>query len=153
MMLYADDISQFSNAMWHFQSQINTLQKFCKFSGMQVNVGKTQITVFRTCGIVQSNERWFLNAQQVEVVSYCKYFSHLKLLNWKLNSCQKVYNMLLAYCYWHIVHICYWHIVKQGKITGFYMLKIYYSDTDLGMLFNTKKLGTKDNFYIYTKKD
>ena len=41
LLLYADDIAQFSDRIWYLQDQINTLQTFCTKSGMQVNVSKT----------------------------------------------------------------------------------------------------------------
>ena len=41
MLLYADDIAQFSDLVWRLQYQINILEKFCQISGMSVNVDKT----------------------------------------------------------------------------------------------------------------
>ena len=75
---------RFTDRGWCLQNQINTLQKFCTLSGMQVNASKTQIIVFRNGGIVKSNEKWFLNAQELEVVPYYKYLGLFfsSRLNW-----------------------------------------------------------------------
>ena len=84
MLLYADDIAQFSDRVWNLQAQINLLQKYCTLSGMKVNIAKTQIIVFQNGGIVKNNEKWFLNSERIEVVPYYKYLGLFfsSRLNW-----------------------------------------------------------------------
>ena len=73
MVLYANDIAQFSDRVWNMQAQINLLQKYCKLSVMNCNIAKTQTIVFQNGGIVKNNEKWFLNTERIEVVPYYIY--------------------------------------------------------------------------------
>ena len=100
LLLYADDIAQFTDRVWYLQNQINTLRKFCTLSGMRVNASKTQIIVFRNGGIAKSNEIWFLNAQELEVVPYYKYlglFFSSRLNRSYATKCLSVHQQSLVY--------------------------------------------------------
>ena len=53
MLLYADDVAQFSDRVWNLQAQINVLQQYCNLSGMKLTLPKHRLLFFF--------EKWFLN--------------------------------------------------------------------------------------------
>ena len=70
VLLYADDMSQLADLTGRLQYQINTLQAFCTNSGMQVNIDKTKIIVFRNGGPLRRSERWFFEEKPFETGLY-----------------------------------------------------------------------------------
>ena len=83
-LLFADDIANCADTAINLQLQINTISEFCNLMGMKVNLGKTQVVVFRNGGPLRSYENWTYNQQPLTVVSVYKYmgllFSHT--LSW-----------------------------------------------------------------------
>ena len=83
-LLFADDIANCADTAINLQLQINTISEFCNLTGMKVNLGKTQVVVFRNGGPLRSYENWTYNQQPLKVVSVYKYmgllFSHT--LSW-----------------------------------------------------------------------
>ena len=51
-LMFADDVSCFSDTIVRLQRLINLIEKFCNAVGMKLNLGKTKIMVFRNGGIV-----------------------------------------------------------------------------------------------------
>ena len=72
-LMFADDVSCFSDTVIRLQRLINLIEKFCNAVGMKLNLDKTKIMVFRNGGIVKQNERWFFQGTEIEIVSIHKY--------------------------------------------------------------------------------
>ena len=49
--MYADDVANCADTAIKLQNQINTVSEFCTNTGMELNVDKTEIIVFRNGGI------------------------------------------------------------------------------------------------------
>ena len=77
VLLYADDIANCADTVRNLQIQLNIVELFCLNTGMVVNIGKTKIIVFRNGGFLSSNEKWYYQSQQIEVVSFYKYMGIL----------------------------------------------------------------------------
>ena len=77
VLLYADDIAICADTVRNIQIQLNIVELFCLNTGMVVNIGKTKIIVFRNGGFLRSNEKWYYQGQQIEVVSFYKYMGIL----------------------------------------------------------------------------
>ena len=67
-LLYADDIIEGSDTVGRLQAMINVLSEFSKSWGLNINLEKTKIIVFRRGGVVKSNEKWFHDGKRIEVV-------------------------------------------------------------------------------------
>ena len=52
---------------------INEIEIFCKAEGIEINLDKTKIIVFRNGGPLKQIEKWFLDGKITEVVSFYKY--------------------------------------------------------------------------------
>ena len=52
-LMFADDVSCFSDTVIRLQRQIDLIEKVCKSVGMKLNLSKTKIMVFRNGGIVK----------------------------------------------------------------------------------------------------
>ncbi|KAK6191078.1 hypothetical protein SNE40_002826 [Patella caerulea] len=104
-LMYADDIANVSDTVNRLQNQINCIHEFCIKYGMQVNVNKTKISVFRRGGILKGNEKWFYGSKPLEVVSFYKYLGVMftPKLCWSLatttlaQQATKASNMLKAF--------------------------------------------------------
>jgi hypothetical protein len=72
-LLFADDMADISDNVIGLQRQINVLHEFCEQYGMQVNLDKTYIMVFRRGGCLRHTNVWNLSGMGVEVVSYYIY--------------------------------------------------------------------------------
>ena len=76
-LMFADDISNCSDTVFKLQKQLNIVHDFCFDTGMEVNLDKTEITVFRNGGPLRSNEKWHFGNKQVSVTSCYKYMGLL----------------------------------------------------------------------------
>ena len=72
-LMFAADVSCFSDTIIRLQRLINLIGNFCKSVGMKLNLCKTKIMVFRNGGILKHAEKWFYQGVEVEVVSVYKY--------------------------------------------------------------------------------
>ena len=79
-LLFADDIANVSDTVVGLQKQLNVIEKFCNCTGMNLNLEKTKIIVFRNGGILKKYEHFYFKGYEVEVVNYQKnlgtYFSN-----------------------------------------------------------------------------
>ena len=73
LLLFADDVALFSYFVAGLQKQLNVLHTFCIKWGLQVNLEKTNVIVFRNGGIVSKHERWIYGGITLKTVSYYKY--------------------------------------------------------------------------------
>ncbi|MEW8544974.1 MAG: reverse transcriptase family protein, partial [Candidatus Thiodiazotropha sp.] len=72
-LMFADDVSSFSDTLVRLQRQINLIENFCKSAKMSLNLNKTKIIVFRNGGIVKQTEKWYFLGNEIEIVSLYKY--------------------------------------------------------------------------------
>ena len=71
-LLYADDIALVSDTPSGLQNQLNVLNAQSIRLGLEVNLNKTKIIVFRKGGHLSKHETWHLGGSPIEVVnSYC----------------------------------------------------------------------------------
>ena len=73
MLLYADDLIILGDQVGRVQKLLNVLSNFCSLWGLQVNLGKTKVMVYRNGGIISKNEKFYFNGKEIENVSYYKY--------------------------------------------------------------------------------
>ena len=57
--MFADDIASFSDRIARLQKLIDLMAQFCKIVGMDLNLEKTKIIVFRNCGQLRFAEKCF----------------------------------------------------------------------------------------------
>ena len=72
-LLFADDVAGCADTAIALQRQLDIIDLFCQSTGMQLNLGKTKIIVFRNGGYLRFYERWTYRNKPVEVVSFYKY--------------------------------------------------------------------------------
>ena len=72
-LMFADDVSCFSDTVVHLQQLIDLIDKFCKSVGMKLNLSKTKSMVFRNGGIVKQIKKWYFEGVEIEIVSIYKY--------------------------------------------------------------------------------
>ena len=58
-LMFADDVASFSDTVAHQQKLIDLIAQFCKIVGMDLNLEKTKIIVFRNCGPLRFAEKCF----------------------------------------------------------------------------------------------
>jgi len=85
-LLYADDAVELGDTVIRLQRLLNQLDLFCAKWGLNVNLEKSKIIVFRNGGKLRDNEKWFYRGAMLEVVSYYKYVGLITTsnLNWTL---------------------------------------------------------------------
>jgi len=77
LLLFADDIVLLSSSPAGLQNQINSLERASKSLGLEVNLDKTKIMVFRKGGHLSQSEKWTFNGIKIEVVNSYKYLGFL----------------------------------------------------------------------------
>ena len=68
-LLWADDVILSSDSIVGLQNQINVLSEQAHRLGMEVNLSKTKIIVFRKGGFLSQHEKWFYRNTPIEVVN------------------------------------------------------------------------------------
>ena len=76
-LLFADDIVLLSSTPQGLQNQINNLAIKSKELGLEVNLEKTKIMVFRKGGFLGKREQWFYEGVKLDVVNQYKYLGYL----------------------------------------------------------------------------
>ena len=76
-LMYADDIANCADTAVNLQSQLNCIERFCKETGMCVNLKKTEIIVFRNRGTLRNYEKLFYGGNPVSTTSVYKYMGIL----------------------------------------------------------------------------
>lgn len=72
-LLYADDIALISDTPTGLQNQLNVLNAQGTRLGLEVNLNKTKIIVFRKGGHLSKHETWHLGGSPIEVVNSYSY--------------------------------------------------------------------------------
>ena len=74
MLLYADDMVLIATTPCGLQQQLDLLSEFCNSKGLQVNLAKTEIVVYRKAGSkLPQGLQWFYEGQQVQVSDSFRY--------------------------------------------------------------------------------
>ena len=77
LLLYADDMTIFSETEEGLQKGLDILESYCIRWKLTVNIEKTKIMVFRKGGILPRDLRFFYNNQEIEIV---RSFSYLGIV-------------------------------------------------------------------------
>ena len=73
VLMFADDVSSFADTIIQLQRQINNIEQFSKGVGLDINLDKTKIVVFRNGGVVKQTEKWYYNNNVIDIVPCYKY--------------------------------------------------------------------------------
>ena len=80
LLMYADDIVLVGDTILELQRKINMLEIFWEKWGMEVNLKKTKVVVFRNGGKTSKSERFFYRNRSVEIVTYYRYLGLKKCM-------------------------------------------------------------------------
>ena len=73
LLLYADDITLFSETEEGLRNGINILNAYCNRWKLKVNISKTKVVVFRKGGTLPRNLKFYYDGQKLEIVSSFSY--------------------------------------------------------------------------------
>ena len=73
ILLFADDVLLLSHTVVGLQRQLNILKDTAVRLGLEVNMDKSKIIVFRKGGYLSAREKWLYNGRYLEVVNQYKY--------------------------------------------------------------------------------
>jgi len=76
-ILFADDVANCADTANNLQCQLNHISDFCHNTGMEINLTKTEIIVFRNGGPLRGYESWHYNGQPIKTTSVYKYLGML----------------------------------------------------------------------------
>lgn len=88
-LLFADDLVVCADTVGRLQHTIDVIVKFCKRWGLEVNLDKTKVMVFRNGGPLRNNEKWYYNGKLMEVVNGYKYLGVIFTPKLVWTQCQK----------------------------------------------------------------
>ena len=75
--MFADDVAVCAETAIKLQQQINIIDNFCLDTGMDINMDKTEITVFGNGGPLRRYEHWSYRGTQINITSEYKYMGIL----------------------------------------------------------------------------
>ena len=75
--MFADDVANCSDTVLNLQNQLNTIDKFCNNTNMQINLNKTEIIVFRNSSHLRDAEKWMFREKSIKVTPVYKYMGLL----------------------------------------------------------------------------
>ena len=64
LLMYVDDIVILGDTVLELQRKIGVLEKFCEKWGMEVNLTKTKVIVFRNGGVMSKSEKFFTEGKR-----------------------------------------------------------------------------------------
>ena len=67
LLMYADDIVLLGDTVLELQRKIRVLEEFCIKWGMEVNLIKTKVIVFRNGAIMYNSEKFFYIGEKVTI--------------------------------------------------------------------------------------
>jgi hypothetical protein len=85
-LLYADDLAILSVTKIGLQRQLNKLKEYCAKWGLEVNVDKSKVVVFRESGRLTSNDVFWYGSGKLEVVKHFKYLGMIFSSNGTFNK-------------------------------------------------------------------
>jgi hypothetical protein len=89
LLMYADDMVLLAESANELQRMLNALEIYTEKWSLSVNVGKTKVLVFRNRGSLRSDDRWFYDNEQIEIVGQFCYLGLLLNFNGKFHVTQK----------------------------------------------------------------
>lgn len=89
LLLYADDITLFSETRKGMQQALDNLHAYCNRWCLTVNVEKTKVMIFRRGGRLCKSDRWLFGTHEVEVVNKIKYLGIVFTSSGSFNEAQK----------------------------------------------------------------
>jgi hypothetical protein len=72
-LMFADDVTTVADTVANLQDHINRISEFSEITGIELNLDKSKVMVFRNGGPLRDNEIWFYRGKRIEVVSQYKY--------------------------------------------------------------------------------
>lgn len=101
LMLFADDIILLSDSIIGLQTQLNSLKKEADRLGLDVNLDKTNIMVFRKGGYLAEKEKWWYGNLEIKVTNSYKYLGMIFTTKLSLNvgwaeTCNKAKRGVIA---------------------------------------------------------
>ena len=73
LLMYAHDVALIADTLVELQRKLKALESFCQKWGMEVNLAKTKIIVFRNGGKLSSKEKFLYNGKTIDIVTHYKY--------------------------------------------------------------------------------
>ena len=73
LLMYADDIVLVADDRTVLQRMINNLEKYCDYWGMEVNLKKSEVMVFRNGGRMSAEENWQYKGEEIKIVNEFNY--------------------------------------------------------------------------------
>ena len=89
LLMFADDMSIFSESREGLQLGIDQLKDYCTKWGITVNIDKTKVVVFRKGGRQARNDTWSYNGNVLEVVQHFKYLGCQLSSSGSFNACMQ----------------------------------------------------------------
>ena len=85
-LMFADDAASCAETAAKLQQQLNIVDDFCQNTGMEINLNKTKIMVFRNGGPLIHYENWNIRRNTIKVTSVYKYMGLLLTprLSWNI---------------------------------------------------------------------
>ena len=71
--MFADDVALSADSVLGLQRKLDSLHQFCTRTGLQVNIAKSKIMVFRKRGKLAMKERWSYAGSLIDVVQSFTY--------------------------------------------------------------------------------
>ena len=71
--MYADDTALIADTSAELHRKLKALESFCQKWGMEVNLAKTKVIVFRNGGKLSSKEKFLYNGKTIDIVTHYKY--------------------------------------------------------------------------------
>ena len=71
--MFADDVASCAETAIKLQQQLNVIDEFCALTGMEINLQKTEIIVFRNGGPLRHYEHWSFRGTRINTTSIYKY--------------------------------------------------------------------------------
>jgi len=84
LLLFADDVVLLSDTPVGLQNQLDNLKSSSESMGLNINMSKSKVMVFRLGGHLAAHERWHLGGEKLEVVNEYNYLGYK--LSTKLSS-------------------------------------------------------------------
>lgn len=63
--MFADDIANCAETVAGLQEQLNIKDCFCQLIGMELNMHKTKVIIFRNGSAIRRSERWLLSGKHI----------------------------------------------------------------------------------------
>ena len=88
--MFADDLVIFPETVVGLQTQLNSLEVYCKEWSLKINVQKTKIVIIRNGGKLYDNEKLYINNNtEIEVVNKFTYLGLCFYYNGKFTEAEK----------------------------------------------------------------